>query len=227
MTVTSGFGGCESPAERKKQATEALEQKYHEKFDIVSYEAPKLLEDYYTVTAYSLEYPDLLFKATLDENNDSVMDSYVTKRLCNRMSEIISKNLGTLEMDYYVFTDALLEDTVLTDPEISVSEYMEENPGNKFMVYLFIEPQKGSVSNIMESLLHMMDGITTVSGTVFFYLADANLLEDIQEYVSSQDDLYTDFDRMTEDAYIGSVKFEKGYFSLSETALKKMVGDQL
>ena len=69
----------------------------------------------------------------MDIKSGNGRDSYVTKRLCDRLSDKISQNLGILENDYFVFTEAMLGDTLLTDPMVSLEDYMKDGP-NKFTV---------------------------------------------------------------------------------------------
>ena len=224
--AAAGLTGCENAKARKKQAAEALEQKYHEKFEVTDYRNAGFMADYYTVQAYADEYPDLLFEASVDIKSGNVMDSYVTKRLCDRLSDKISQNLGVLENDYFVFTEAMLGDTLLTDPMVSLEDYMKDGP-NKFTVYLCMNQENANIQNITEALGKLLDGITGIHGSIAFYLMDSELLKNVQEYVTSHDDTYGDFDEMVEDAYIGSTEFENGSFYLSEDALREMAGGRL
>ena len=224
--AAAGLTGCENAKARKKQAAEALEQKYHEKFEVTDYRNAGFMADYYTVQAYADEYPDLLFEASVDIKSGNVMDSYVTKRLCDRLSDKISQNLGILENDYFVFTEAMLGDTLLTDPMVSLEDYMKDGP-NKFTVYLCMNQENANIQNITEALGKLLDGITGIHGSIAFYLMDSELLKNVQEYVTSHDDTYGDFDEMVEDAYIGSTEFENGSFYLSEDALREMAGGRL
>ena len=224
--AAAGLTGCENAKARKKQAAEALEQKYHEKFEVTDYRNAGFMADYYTVQAYADEYPDLLFEASVDIKSGNVMDSYVTKRLCDRLSDKISQNLGILENDYFVFTEAMQGDTLLTDPMVSLEDYMKDGP-NKFTVYLCMNQENANIQNITEALGKLLDGITGIHGSIAFYLMDSELLKNVQEYVTSHDDTYGDFDEMVEDAYIGSTEFENGSFYLSEDALREMAGGRL
>lgn len=226
MAVTN-LSGCTSTAQKKQQAAEALEKKYQEEFEIVNCRNAGFAADYYMVQAYAKEYPELLFEASVDNETKSVMDSYVTKRLCNRISEKISWNLAALQTDYYVFTEALIGDTVLTDPMVALEDYMKEAPGNKFTIYLCMDEQNADAQNIVTVLKNMLDDISGINGSIVFFLPNAELLLKIQEYVVSHDDTYDEFDKMVEDAYIGSVKVENGSFILTEENLKKMAGDRL
>ena len=136
-------------------------------------------------------------------------------------------NLGTLETDYYVFTEAMLDGTVITDPEVSLADYMAEGPGNRFTVYLCMDKNGADTGNITAAAAKMLEGLPQLSGSLCIYLAEPELLADIQDYVESHDNTYTEFDEMTDEAYIGSVGFENGSLSLTEEKLKEMAGDLL
>jgi hypothetical protein len=223
--VVGGLEGCASPSREKAQAAEMLEQKYQEKFEITDYKAAGILEDYYTVKAYSTEYPELLFQASIDSETGAVMDSYVTKRLCDRLSDKISQNLRNLECDYYVFAEAMLSDSLIEDPNVSLETYQKEEPWNRFTIYLCMDQDGANIQNIVSSLADMLNGTADISGSVSMYLGDAEMLAEIQNYVTSHDDTYSEFDEMTENVRIGSVPFENGHFSLTEDNFRKMAGD--
>ena len=103
---------------------------------------------------------------------------------------------------------------------------MKDGP-NKFTVYLCMNQENANIQNITEALGKLLDGITGIHGSIAFYLMDSELLKNVQEYVTSHDDTYGDFDEMVEDAYIGSTEFENGSFYLSEDALREMAGGRL
>ena len=214
------------PISKKRHAAEELKQKYHEEFKIISYSGIKLSQDYYTVEAYSVEYPNLIFRASIDNKSGDIMDSYVTKRLCSRISDKISQNLKTLKDDYYVFTEAMLEDTLLTDPTISIEEYLKEETSNIFTIYLCIDQNGSSAQNIVTSVNNMLNGLPEFSGSVEIFLTDTNLLARIKEYVESNSDTYFEFDEMTEDTYIGTISFENGHVALTEYTLNKMITEE-
>ncbi len=225
--VVTELSGCSSPSLRKKQAAEALQQKYGEEFEISAYKSEGLLDDYYTVIAYAAEYPDLPFKASVNTKTGNVSDAYVAKRLCDRISDKISLNLGSLETDYYVYTETMLDGTAVTDAMVTLEDFMKEGPGNRFTVYLFMNREGAAVQNIVSAFGNILNDLTEMSGTVCLYLADEEMLAGVQEYVTSHDNTHSEFDEMTEEAYIGSVSFENGRISLTENNLKEMAGDRL
>lgn len=225
--AVTGLEGCVAPSRRKLQVAEALQQKYQDEFQVFSYKDSGFFSDYCTVLAYASEYPDLIFHASIDKKTDEVTDSYVTKRLCGRISDKVGRNLGKLKTDYYVFTEAMLTGIMITDPDVTLEEYRKEAPGNLFTIYLCINKREADAQNIIDSLNNLFSGISGISGSLCLYLADDDMMTAIQDYVTSHDTTYSDFDNMTEKEYLGSVDFADGNFYLSEDNLKKMAGDRL
>lgn len=219
------LSGCGSNAQRKKQAEKALEQKYQEKFEITEYKDAGFMADYYMVQAYADAYPDLLFQASVDLESGSVMDSYVSKRLCDRISEKISQNIGTLNADYYVFTEAMFENTLLENPMATLDEYMRESPENEFVIYIFLNGEETEEENVSKSLKNMLSEISGLTGEAAFYRVNGEVLLQIEEYLTSHDGIYHDFESMVSPFYVGFAEIENSCFFLKEDLLKKMAGD--
>ncbi len=227
VAAVAGIEGFVSPSVRGKQAEAALNEKYQEEFVVTSVKEGSFFQGYYTVTAYAQEYPELLFQASIENETGNLSDSYVSKRVCDRLSEKISWNLGTLETEYYVFAEAMLGETLLTDPEILLEDYLAEYPYSRFTVYLCINRDGCSASNIVSSVAHMLDDIPAINGSITIYLPNAELMNRIQEYVASNVTTYTDFDRMVEEVRIGSLAVNEGKFALTEENLRDMAGELL
>lgn len=219
------LSGCGSNAQRKKQAEKALEQKYQEKFEITEYKDAGFMADYYIVQAYADAYPDLLFQASVDIESGSIMDAYVSKRLCDRISDKISQNIGTLTTDYYVFTEAMFENTLLEDPMATLEEYMRESPENEFVIYIFLDEAGTEKENISKSLKNMLNEIPGLTGEAAFYRVNSELIMNIQEYLASHDGIYHDFENMVSTFYVGFAEIENSCFFLREDLLSKMAGD--
>lgn len=225
--VAIGLEGCASPAMKKEKAKTALQEKYKEDFQIVCYTEAKLFSDYYTVLAYAEEYPDLIFRASVDNKSGMVSDTYVTKRLCDRISDRISENIAALKTEYYVFTEAMFGGTSITNPNVSFDEYMEDGPGNEFTVHLCLGSDGADAQNITESFADMLNGFPEICGVVCIYLTDDPMMSEIREYTVSHDATYSDFEDMTESVYLGAVEFENGSFYMTEGTLREMAGDRL
>lgn len=228
MTVlTTNLSGCVNPAVQKDKAADALREKYREEFQILSCSQTGPFADYYSVTAYAEEYPDLVFRASVDRESGTVSDTYVTKRVCGRISDKISENIAELSAEYFVFTEAMLGGSALDNPNVTLEEYMQDSPGNQFTVHLCIEREDARAQNIVSALSNMMKDIPDVSGMICIYLADESMLSDIREYVWAHDATYGDFEDMTDEAYIGAVEFVNGNFDLTAENLKEMAGNRL
>ncbi|MCD8103795.1 MAG: hypothetical protein LUF35_02030 [Lachnospiraceae bacterium] len=227
LAAIMGIEGFVSPSDRRKQAEDTLKEKYQEEFVVTSVKEGSAFQGYYTVVAYSQDYPELLFQASIENESGEISDSYVSKRVCDRLSAKVSQNIGNLQSGYYVFTEVMLGDTLFTDPEISLEDYLTEYPSTRFTIYLCIEEEECSASNIVSAAAHMLDNLPAINGSIVLYLADAEMMAKIQDYVVSNVKTYTDFDRMAEEARIGLVAVNNGRFTLTEENLREMAGERL
>lgn len=113
----------------------------------------------------------------------------------------------------------MIGDTLLTDPDVSVEEYLKEMPGNQFTINLCIEQVAGSSTRVASALRQLMDGVPEISGHITLYIAEADLIAQIRDYITTHGEIFAEFDDMTAQALIGSVPFENGNFSLVELLL--------
>lgn len=228
MTVVSGsMAGCTLPSVGKEKTEKALEKKYGEEFKVLSFNNPSLFQDYYSAEAYAVAYPEIPFSATVSENFNDVTDSYVTKRLCDRISEQLSKNIASLQDEYYIYTQAMLDDTLLTDPMISLEDYLKDSPGEEFTVHLFIEMKENSLEEIANALINLMNGVQNLNGSICLYLVDSESLQETKEYIESHTRLYQEFMDLTDKSYIGSVELNNSSFVLTTDKLREMAGGHI
>lgn len=226
MVTMSGIEGC-SPVQRKHKVKIELENKYNEEFEIVAYRAPGILGDTYTVTAYAVEYPDLPFVAYMDVKTGDVTSSYVSVRLCDRMSQKMMMNLKDLSCQCYVFTKTNWPETLSTDTDITLEDYLKENPGNRFSIYLYLDKADAEKENVISSAAKMMEGISGIEGSVSIYLTDSETLSKVQEYVSAHAYTDTAFDELAESDYLGSVKLSEDTDMMTEMNIQSVVGGHL
>lgn len=227
ISALTGLSGCANPASRKEQAKKELEKKYGETFQVTSYNGGAFLEDYYTVEAYADAYPELPFLASVDVKTGNLSDSYVTKRLCNRLSERAMENLFELKDDIYVYTEADLWGTVLTNPEVSLEDYMKDAPKERFNIHVFINHQESSLADIARELNKTLDGISHLNGSLCLYLGSEEQIEKVREYTESHDELYQEFKELTDPLYVGTFDIVSGNVSVTEYALQEMAGDRI
>lgn len=221
------LAGCILPQAGKIKTAKALENKYGEEFKVTSFQNPGILQAYYTVQAYAAAYPEIPFLATVSEDFEDVTDSYVTKRLCGRISEKLSRNIASLQDEYYIYTQAMLDETLLTDPMISLEEYLQDSPGEEFTIHLFIVMRENSPGEIAAALINLMDGVQNLNGSVCIYLAESESLQKAKEYIESHVRLYQEFIDLTDKDYIGSVEVNNSSFVLTEDRLREMAGGHI
>ena len=221
------LNGCMNPALQKKQAEKALEEKYGEAFQITNYNGVAFGDDYYTVDAYAEAHPEIPFLASIDLKNGVVSDPYVTKRLCGRISDKVIENIAAIKDDIYVFTEAALDGTLLTDPEISFEAYIQEMPETKFYIHIFIDHQASTKKELVNELLKTADGFPQLNGSLCLYFGTEEQLNNIREYAESHNELYREFQTMTDDMYIGTYKIVNGNVLLTEYELMEKAGDRL
>lgn len=221
------LNGCMNPALQKKQAEKALEEKYGESFQITNYNGVAFGDDYYTVNAYAETHPEIPFLAAVDLKSGVVSDPYVTKRLCSRISDKVIGNIAAIKDDIYVFTEAVLDSTLLTDPEISFEEYMQEMPETKFYIHIFINHQTSTKKELVNELLKTANGFYQLNGSLCLYVGTEEQINNVREYAESHNELYHEFQTMTDDMYIGTYKIINGKVLLTEYELTEMAGDRL
>ena len=77
MSMTSI--GCKLFMSKEKQAKQFLEEKYNEEFEIKQVRGSNLFDDYYTVIAYPVERPEVVFKAVINLDGSGGSDYYGSK----------------------------------------------------------------------------------------------------------------------------------------------------
>ena len=221
------LNGCINPALQKKQAEKALEEKYGESFQITNYNGVAFGDDYYTVNAYAEAHPEIPFLAAVDLKSGVVSDPYVTKRLCGRISDKVIGNIAAIKDDIYVFTEAVLDSTLLTDPDISFEDYMQEMPETKFYLHIFINHQTSTKKELANELLKVAYCFYKLNGSLCLYTGTEEQINNVREYAESNNELYHEFQTMTDDLYIGTYKIVNGKVLLTEYELTEMAGDRL
>lgn len=147
--------------------------------------------------------PSLLFRA--DADRKAVSDNYACKSLCRRLSEQMSGSLAGLSGDVFVYTECMVDVTALDDPDISLDEYLEISPGNRFVVYLFTD---GSLPE--EWTDYLSDGLEEMSGQVQVYVTDGLGVEQVKRYLADHDTMYDEFWSAYEGSEAGIFRFENG-----------------
>ena len=225
MTTLTGCGS----RERNEKAERLLEEKYGEQFVIDENRGQQPTDDFYTVIAHSEKYPTILFSAGIGVENDSVSDTYVCERLMARMSNEMSKSMGALKGESYIFVQGFQEYTNYDDPNISLEAFLAEVPAAyDFTVYLNYVPAEGETAeDIYEGASSMVSRITAAKGVVAVYICDEKTLGEIQKYVESHDILYSSYDEIVEDKFAGVIQYDGGRLISSSSEFAESAGHLL
>ncbi len=71
------LNGCINVVSDEELAKTKLEEKYYKEFVIEKVQSRSLLEKYYTVIAYPMDDPEIMFRAYVNMDNSGCSDNYV------------------------------------------------------------------------------------------------------------------------------------------------------
>ena len=208
-----------SEEERARLAEDALKTKYQESFVVTEVFGQKYGELYYEVQAYSEEYPQLRFSANVNMEGNLVSDAYVEKRVCAQISEKIMDNLDSLPGDYDVYVRGVGPQPLTSKANIGLEAYLSLDTCNRFMIYVFFNPDNAEIEMVYESITHIMDDISLSEAKIRFCVTDEPLLQEIQAYFDVNDDVYFDFQEIEEKLKSIDITFHSGTIDLSKEML--------
>ena len=225
--VLTGCEGIDYRTQRKDKAKELLEAKYHEEFEVELYEGQQILQKYYTVTAYSREYPDLLFEAGIPAEGDVFSDGYAAKRIALTISDRISQNLDGVQGLYLVYSELMVDQLTEASPDMSIEEFAGQNPSNKVTVNIFLAPEEIGASELYQKISKSLEGVSGISGILRLYIIDEEQLGKIEEYTSTHVKLYGDFKELTEGKMVFSADYSDSVINMTEDEFVSSVGEYL
>ncbi len=202
VLVVTGCSMSDSRAEA------LLHKKYNEEFSVISSRKGTFSSSIYFVK--SEKNPDICFRMEGTANDFS--DTYISRLICGRMAKQVEENLGNI--DTYVCIEPMLTGTLLTDPNSSLDDFIDEGP-NKFTIFAFLNKNTSSES-VLKEFPHMLDGISPINGSVAVYLMDKKDMEEVKEYVKTHDDFYEEFFEWTDSMFGGTILFENSSLPVSE-----------
>ena len=225
--------GCMSSEEHKDLAKDLLEDKYDEEF-VISKNLGEgfhldegiekgFMTDEYSVEAYSEEYPEIIFDATVFPDKSKVSDTYAVKRILYSTARKIEDNLKGLGGDYYVHIIPLVYDTGIDDPEAGIEELVENNDKNSYTVYLLYSPDDEADKTTYQYVSNMFQGLECMNGKVSFYVLDRKTLNKAEKYIEENKELYQEFRELTNAGHKGFIEYEDGKPDMDEAEFLKMV----
>lgn len=208
-------------------AVKLLNAKYNDSFVIDVVQSHSFLRGYYTVIAYQENNGDVLFKADVNSDGTGISDNYITKLVCNHLADKVAQNLDALKGIYYIFTEVMMEPSMLDNIEITLEEFMEVTPKNKFTININYCPEDTNVEEVYSALTNVLNGLGCISGKIHFYIMDEPMLSKVQDYVETHDKCYDDYKKLVEEYLVEYIDFEKGTIKNTRDEIQKILENKL
>ena len=219
--------GCGNREERAEKVKAALEEKYGGEFEVMRVLGQGVMEDYFTAEAYNAAYPDLPFSLNMDVNDGTFMDGYVMKRGTNLIAAQAAQNLGSLQGMYYVHVQSMFPDSVSSDPEISLDQYLESEATNFFTIYLYIDPEQETPESLWTNISCILQGMDRMEGSLEVFFADEKKIDQAREYVESHAALEDEYIKIGRDCHVTGIRFAAGTLQISEDSFLDIVRSKM
>ena len=216
---------CMGIDNRKNRAKELLEEKYGEEFIVTKYLGSPFMTGYFEVEAYPRCNPELLFKAAVDVDGKEVEDQYVSKSICYNTADLIEQNLNGLRGSYFISIIPIAKNTILSNPQASMEDFVKANDKNRFSVYFFYCPDEQVDKETYASVCEMFKGLECMSGNIPMYVVEEKLLNQVEDYAGENRAFFNDFKLMTKPFHKGYIPFENGKVTMSEAEFLEMAGE--
>lgn len=201
---------------------ELLFEKYNKEFEVKNVQGGGIFSGYTDAIAYPADNEKFPFMVHVDGDKKGLSDNYVSRIICEEMSDIIEKNLEGLKGKVYVHSAMTIENWILDEPNLTIKEYLNSNPEDRFVIYVAYSPSEDDKENYYENLTKMFNGIEEVDGNVRLYNCDDGKLLDMQEYFENNDKAYDDFNSMCSPYYLGKVGVKNGKLESSKEEILEM-----
>ena len=181
--LTVALSGC-GTAVKEQQAQKLLEKKYGERFSVSVDKLQELGSGYYTAKAYSIQYPDMPFSVNVDNDGKNFSDNYVARRVCSRIEEQVYSNIHATKGKLLVHVEAMAHGHGLDDPDMTIPDFVNMNPSNRFSIHVFsssAEPSGGNIQKLLSGL-ECLPG-----GTIYIYSTSDPTVSKMQKYCTETD----------------------------------------
>lgn len=204
------------PKRRTGVAKDLLEEKYEREFEIVSYVGQKAEDQAYSVVAYDVEFPYMLFEALVSLDESYLIDSYVIKRGCWDIKNIIEQNLNEFKGDVFVHVESQL--LFLKDKKLDCTykDFASAFPKNKYSIHMFFVPGEEKTEIRGDSINKFISNLEGLNGYITLYLVTKEKRSEIIQYIEERPKLYGNFKELTKEFVIGRFSFEKGLVDIAD-----------
>lgn len=137
--------------------------------------------------------------------------------MCARIEQKISENWrgGGGEGKYLVHVESLVSGVSLSDPEMTIDEFVKDNPSNRFTISIFFVPlfeqdkdphnAKWVLPDNVLGDLYMLPG-----GTVNLYIVNKQQFSEVERYCVSTDTVISEHPDIRYEFPSVSIPFENG-----------------
>lgn len=188
VTILLAAGGCTGMYDNNKSemARTAIEQKYGEEFIILETRSGEEGGLYAWVSP--AENPNVIFRAELNEDATIISDNYPVRRLCEELTEKAEWALKGYDEEFYVFTENLMEYTTDENADVTIDKYLEDNPGDKFYISVFVE-ETADLDQLYEHIVKMRQEIQCKNGSIDTFVLPAGRLVTLQNEIERYDEM--------------------------------------
>lgn len=220
--------GCGINQEKfKKQALEMLEKKYNETFYLTQYSGSDFYGNEYDVTAYSEEYPEVLFRCKVARDGSYMEDEYVAERVSAEVEEKMSDELGHLPGYYFMKAEPLSKSIDSKEAGMTPEEFMRIKPSDRFVLLLHYSPEEKNIQKVYQSIEAAVREEPDLSGTIRFTVTDADTLKEAEEYFGQNAGIYDGYNQIVKDSFIIELGYSQGTLQMSESEFEREAGSQV
>ena len=207
LAVTAAMlAGCSG--ERKEHlAQKLLQGKCREQFSVSVDKAQELGTGYCSGKAYSMQYPDMPFSVSIDNDGKKFSDNYVARRVCSKIEERIRSNIHPTKGEVLVHVEAMVQGHALDDPDMTVSDFVDTNPSNRFSIYIFSASDK-LLTGKLEDLLSGLESLP--GGTIYIYSMSESAVAEMQKYCKETGTPVSEHIELKDDCVYVEIPFAHG-----------------
>ena len=207
FAVTAVATSCYGRTGKEYLAQKLLQGKCREQFSVSADKVQELGTGYYSGKAYSMQYPDMPFSVSIDNDGKKFSDNYVARRVCSKIEERIRSNIHPTKGKVLVHVEAMVQGHALDDPDMTVSDFVDTNPSNRFSIYIFSASDK-LLAGKLEVLLSGLESLP--GGTIYIYNTSESAIAEMQKYCKETDTPVSEHIELKDDCVYTEIPFAHG-----------------
>ena len=174
--------------EWENQTREMLQEKYGEDFEILS--IGKSYGNMGNMTYTALCRPkgeeDCLFLTEADKEGTYFQDEYISTLISQKIEHVLEESLQGIAGDCYVHVAPGSKYVDSSDTDMTLEEFLQRNPKNRFAVYAAIEGEPGQIEKVRAALNQALEKIDKINGSLRLSFLDQEGVEAVRERMEQQ-----------------------------------------